>query len=258
MLQFSYGRHKLFILYLFLSSEIIHATYIAIHKRNQVKEYFCYYSHLRQYDQGSRSTLCHNSILYQINGSKVPQLDNQQAFITRSLSLLIMKSRKNRHVSSSSNNPKGMNKTTAKLLGYGLSTLKIILSITAFLCTIQLLSSMKSIGYNMISIPIFVRRIMVYVYMIINAFTLIAFGYDKTIAITNPSSGMRRISEVSLFKYCAIGGVSSAIIAMELFHHKTKKTKFVNIIYGIAFLQIMFVWYAFYADKIPFIRLSKS
>jgi uncharacterized membrane protein YsdA (DUF1294 family) len=164
-----------------------------------------------------------------------------------------MKPRKTRHVSSSSSHHKAMNKTTAKILSYGLSTLKVIVSIAAFLCMIQLLSSVKSIV--MIPIPVLIRRMMVYAYIIVNAFTVIAFGYDKTIAITSQSQ--KRISEVSLLQYCCMGGLCGAIIAMELFHHKTKKSKVVHIVYYIALTQIVLIWYAFYADRLPLIKLVK-
>lgn len=162
-----------------------------------------------------------------------------------------MKPRKTRHVSNAKG---GMNKSTAKILSFGLSTLKIILSIAACLCAVQLLSSMASMGS--ISIPVFVRRVIAYTYMVLNLFTLVAFGYDKSLATFTQSQ--KRISEQTLLKYCLFGGLCGAIVGMELFHHKTKKTKFVNIVYAIAVLQVIFVWYAFYADELPFIQLIKS
>ena len=79
----------------------------------------------------------------------------------------------------------------------------------------------------------------VYQYIIvINIITFIIYGLDKLFAIKNT----RRISEFTLLLLSIIGGSIGGIIAMYLFHHKTRKIKFIifNII-GIILLIILLV-----------------
>ncbi|MES2048456.1 MAG: DUF1294 domain-containing protein [Pseudomonadota bacterium] len=55
--------------------------------------------------------------------------------------------------------------------------------------------------------------------------SLICFGiyaFDKPAAI----AGRRRVSEMSLIIWGLFGGWPGAILAQQLFRHKTKKTKF--------------------------------
>lgn len=60
----------------------------------------------------------------------------------------------------------------------------------------------------------------------INIISLILCAYDKINAIKHK----QRISEKNLLTVSAIGGSLGMIIAMNIFHHKTKKIKF-KIIY---------------------------
>ena len=58
--------------------------------------------------------------------------------------------------------------------------------------------------------------------LIINIFTFLLYGADKYKA----RRGEWRIKEAVLLGLAAIGGSPAAWIAMYMFHHKTKKSKF--------------------------------
>ena len=60
-------------------------------------------------------------------------------------------------------------------------------------------------------------------YLIINISTFIIYGIDKYLAIKN----LYRISEKILLLLSILGGSIGALISMYLFHHKTKKAKFI-------------------------------
>lgn len=62
---------------------------------------------------------------------------------------------------------------------------------------------------------------MIYI-ILINIITFITYKIDKIKAKKNKY----RISESTLIILAYIGGALGAILAMNLFHHKTKKTKF--------------------------------
>ena len=62
--------------------------------------------------------------------------------------------------------------------------------------------------------------------VIINILCLIIFGYDKKQAIKKRS----RIPEASLLLLSFIGGGIGSFIGMIIFHHKTKKIKFIILI----------------------------
>ena len=60
-------------------------------------------------------------------------------------------------------------------------------------------------------------------YLIINIVTFLIYGIDKYLAINNKY----RISEKILLLLSITGGCIGALISMYLFHHKTKKVKFI-------------------------------
>lgn len=74
---------------------------------------------------------------------------------------------------------------------------------------------------------------MIYYLLFINLVSFVVYGLDKLFAIFN----MRRISERCLLLFTVLGGCFGGIIAMILFHHKTRKTKFKVL----AFLSVV-IW----------------
>lgn len=64
---------------------------------------------------------------------------------------------------------------------------------------------------------------LILVLFLINITTLIAFGVDKYLAITN----RYRLSEKSLLVLAIAGGSIGAIAAQRIFRHKTQKFKYV-------------------------------
>ncbi len=62
-----------------------------------------------------------------------------------------------------------------------------------------------------------------YFLLLFNTFTLLAFGLDKYLAIVN----RHRISEKNLLFFALVGGSIGAIIAQQIFRHKTQKFKYV-------------------------------
>lgn len=64
---------------------------------------------------------------------------------------------------------------------------------------------------------------MLWIYLvIINIVTFIAFGMDKRAAVR----GRWRTPEATLLGLSLIGGAAGALIAMHVFHHKTRKMVF--------------------------------
>lgn len=64
---------------------------------------------------------------------------------------------------------------------------------------------------------------MTYYLLIINIITFIIYGIDKYKSIKHKY----RISEVTLIILAIIGGSIGAFFGMIIFHHKTKKKKFI-------------------------------
>ena len=58
---------------------------------------------------------------------------------------------------------------------------------------------------------------------IVNIASFIIYGTDKLLAIKQQS----RISETALLTLSLIGGSIGALLGMIIFHHKTKKIKFI-------------------------------
>jgi len=79
-------------------------------------------------------------------------------------------------------------------------------------------------------------NILIFLFLILNAITLIAFGVDKYLARTN----RHRISEKSLLTLALIGGSIGAITAQRMFRHKTRKFKYV--LWVILLLHISLGW----------------
>ncbi len=82
---------------------------------------------------------------------------------------------------------------------------------------------------------------MKYLYLwliIINIITFAVFGIDKKKAI----DGKFRISELTLFILSLLGGSLGGLIAMHVFHHKTRKWYFK---FGVPL--ILFAWIALIA-----------
>lgn len=75
----------------------------------------------------------------------------------------------------------------------------------------------------------------------INAITFIVFGIDKRKAV----NGKFRIKELTLFVLSLIGGAVGGLMAMYIFHHKTRKWYFRFGIPFIATVQIILVLYFF-------------
>ena len=73
--------------------------------------------------------------------------------------------------------------------------------------------------------------------IVINIVSFFLYGIDKYLAINKKY----RISEISLFVVSLIGGCFLGIIAMKLFHHKTRKISFwiVNILSLILWIYII-------------------
>lgn len=79
----------------------------------------------------------------------------------------------------------------------------------------------------------------------INIISFLLFGIDKLKA----RSGYRRISEVTLLSFSALGGSLGAYLGMKIWHHKTLHLKFK---YGVPMLlafQVVLLFYFFLYDR---------
>ncbi len=84
------------------------------------------------------------------------------------------------------------------------------------------------------------NKILIYYLVIINFISLAVYGVDKI----NAAEGRTRIRIVTLLGLAFIGGSIGAIIAMYLFHHKTRKDYFTV---GVPLIMIMQVVVLFYS-----------
>lgn len=75
--------------------------------------------------------------------------------------------------------------------------------------------------------------------ILINAFTFLCFGYDKELARKNKI----RIPERTLFLSALFGGTIGGLVAIRVFRHKTSKTSFILVVYGILFLQLVLLYF---------------
>ena len=74
-----------------------------------------------------------------------------------------------------------------------------------------------------------------YYFLIINLFSFTLMGLDKHKAIKQ----RYRISELSFFMLAVLGGSVGILLAMMIFHHKTKKLNFVLGIPLILVIQVI-------------------
>ena len=74
-------------------------------------------------------------------------------------------------------------------------------------------------------------------FSIINILTFLAMGFDKNQAIHKK----RRISEITLISLSFLGGGFGSLLGMNIFHHKTKKVKFILLIPLSILLTIIFI-----------------
>ena len=71
------------------------------------------------------------------------------------------------------------------------------------------------------------------VFVIVNLFTILRFWQDKQRAV----AGERRIAEADLLGLALIGGSPGALLARQMFRHKTRKQPFSLYLLLIAALQ---------------------
>ncbi len=85
-----------------------------------------------------------------------------------------------------------------------------------------------------------------FIYLLfINIIAFTAYGIDKALA----KAGKWRISEAALIWLAVLGGSAGALSGMFIFHHKTKKKKFLISIPLILLLHIcLAVWYIFFSN----------
>lgn len=81
---------------------------------------------------------------------------------------------------------------------------------------------------------------MLYYIVGINIISFCLYGIDKFLAVKK----FWRISEKCLLLFSIFGGVIGSVLAMLIFHHKTKKIKFkVNYVILVVFIYIIKRWY---------------
>ncbi len=73
----------------------------------------------------------------------------------------------------------------------------------------------------------------------INIASFILFGLDKWKAVHD----QRRVREAVLFGFSICGGSVGGLLAMYLFHHKTRKPAFKYGIPVILILQVVIIWF---------------
>jgi uncharacterized membrane protein YsdA (DUF1294 family) len=76
-------------------------------------------------------------------------------------------------------------------------------------------------------------------FILITVLTFLCFGYDKGLSRKNKW----RIPEQTLFFLVLFGGTIGGLVGMYTFRHKTNKTSFILIYYGILLLQITLLYY---------------
>lgn len=76
-------------------------------------------------------------------------------------------------------------------------------------------------------------------FILLTIFTFLCFGYDKGLARKNKW----RIPERNLFILVLLGGTIGGLLGMQVFRHKTNKTSFILVFYGILILQIALLYF---------------
>ena len=84
------------------------------------------------------------------------------------------------------------------------------------------------------------KLILIY-FILITVITFLCFGYDKELARKNKW----RIPERTLFLLVFLGGTIGGLVGMSIFKHKTNKTSFIFIFYGILILQHILLYFGF-------------
>lgn len=74
---------------------------------------------------------------------------------------------------------------------------------------------------------------------IINAAAFFICGWDKHLA----KKQARRVPEKTLLLFCVLGGSPVFWIAMQVFHHKTRKPKFYLGVPAILICQLVATWF---------------
>lgn len=85
------------------------------------------------------------------------------------------------------------------------------------------------------------NKYFLYYLITINIFSFILFFIDKRRAVKNNSRN--RISENNLLLSAFLFGSVGALIAMVLFHHKTKKLKFKILVPLFLIVQVLGIYY---------------
>lgn len=94
-----------------------------------------------------------------------------------------------------------------------------------------------------------IEKIVLLYLISINCIAFAVYGIDKALA----KAGKFRISEATLIWLAIPGGSVGALSGMFIFHHKTKKKKFLIAIPAILLAHIILaVWYVFFSN----IRIS--
>lgn len=115
---------------------------------------------------------------------------------------------------------------------------RIIAAVVAFFVIRQFIRTKVSRFYSPLGFSIrnWMTENLAHIHAWINVITLLLFGFDKVISTINHRY---RIRESTLLFGCLVGGSCGAIIAMELFQHKTSKSSFLNNLYSIIVLQVI-------------------
>ena len=80
-------------------------------------------------------------------------------------------------------------------------------------------------------------QIAIYCLLAVNLLTFIAYGHDKWKA-QHPRRSRRRTPEATLLLLAALGGSPGALLAMNLFRHKTLHRKFTIGVPALLLLQV--------------------
>lgn len=84
-------------------------------------------------------------------------------------------------------------------------------------------------------------KIIVPYFVLLNLISLIAFGYDKKMAVT----GGWRISEKRLFFLALMGGALGIFLGMKAFRHKTKQLLFSYGMPALVMLNMIIIYLLF-------------
>lgn len=92
-----------------------------------------------------------------------------------------------------------------------------------------------------------IEQIGIYYLLAINVIAFVMYGFDKWMAAANTW----RVSEKMLWFVALIGGSAGALFGMKTFRHKTRKTSFQLVLFGILLVQAIVVGaYAYFTGLI--------